>query len=133
MGAIWEANKLGGLNITKCLQSRKLTHGKSRSWNEAGSQPILPGGKADDIGEVNRCMHPMGPPWQGTRQPRKDTQNNVEKVPLQQGLVATCVDSSHEAIAEGEERRRDRRMSPYELRRRSNVLPGGSSCLPNSR
>src|SRR5580692_12181508 len=51
----------------------------------------------------------------------------------QQGLVATCVDSSHEAIAEGEERRRDRRMSPYELRRRSNVLPGGSSCLPNSR
>ena len=45
----------------------------------------------------------------------------------------TCVDSSHEAIAEGEERRRDRRMSPYELRRRSNVLPGGSSCLPNSR
>jgi hypothetical protein len=72
-------------NITKCLQSRKLTHEKSRSWNEAGSQPILPRGKADDIGEVNRCMHPMGPPWQGTRQPRKDTQNNVEKVPLAAG------------------------------------------------
>src|SRR5260370_35053222 len=35
--------------------------------------------------EANRCRHPMGPPWQGTRQPRKDTQNNVEKVPLAAG------------------------------------------------
>ena len=62
MGAIWEASKLGGLNIKKCLQPRKLTHEKSRSWNEAGSQPVLPGGMADDVGEVNRCVHPMGPP-----------------------------------------------------------------------
>src|ERR1700738_5410819 len=48
----------------------------------------------------------------------------------QQGLVATCVDSSHEAIAEGEERRRDRRMSPDELRRRGNVPPGGVHASP---
>src|SRR5713226_1668414 len=28
VGAIWEASKLRGLNITKCLQPRKLTRGK---------------------------------------------------------------------------------------------------------
>jgi|SRR5215471_17223107 len=27
-------------------------------------------------------MHLMGPPGQGTRQPRKDSQNNVEKIPM---------------------------------------------------
>jgi hypothetical protein len=30
-------------------------------------------------------MHPMGPPGQGTRQPRKDSQNNVEKIPMAAG------------------------------------------------
>jgi hypothetical protein len=49
------------------------------------ANPVLPRGKADDIGEVNRYVHPMGPPWQGTRQPGKDKQNNVEKVPLPAG------------------------------------------------
>jgi len=48
---------------------------------ESSGKPTQPSlGKADDIGEVNRLMHPMGPPGQGTRQPRKDSQNNVEKI-----------------------------------------------------
>ena len=46
-------------------------------------------GKTDDIGEVNRRMHPMGPPGQGTRQPRKDSQNNVEKNLLAAGASST--------------------------------------------
>jgi hypothetical protein len=37
----------------------------------------------------------------GDRHRRKDTQDNVGKVP--RGLVATCKDSSNEAKAEGEE------------------------------
>jgi hypothetical protein len=102
VGAIWEASKLGGLNIKKCLQSRKLAHEKSRSWNEAGSQPVLSRGKADDIGEVNRDVHPMGPPWQGTRQPRKDTQNNVEKVQLAAGAGSNL----HRLLERGYGRRR---------------------------
>ena len=28
VGAIWEASKIGGLNIKKCLQPRELTRGK---------------------------------------------------------------------------------------------------------
>ena len=50
---------------------------------ESSGKPTQPSmGKADDIGEVNRRMHPMGPPGQGTKQPRKDSQNNVEKILL---------------------------------------------------
>jgi hypothetical protein len=30
-------------------------------------------------------MHPVGPPWYGTRHPRKDSQDNIGKVPLAAG------------------------------------------------
>jgi hypothetical protein len=60
--------------------SRKVAFVKSSG---KPTQPFM--GKADDIGEGNRHMHPMGPPGQGTRQPRKDSQNNVEKIPMAAG------------------------------------------------
>jgi len=37
----------------------------------------------------------MGPPWQGTRQPRKDSQNNVEKI-----LLAAGADSNRQRLQE---------------------------------
>jgi len=50
----------------------------------------------------------------------------------QQGLVTTCKDSPNEAKKPKEERaQRERRMSLYERRRRSNVLSGDGSRLPN--
>jgi hypothetical protein len=48
--------------------------------------------------------------------------DNVEKLPGQQGLVTTCKDSPNEA--KEERAQREWRMSLYERRRRSNVLPG---------
>jgi hypothetical protein len=52
VGATWEANKLGGLNITECLQPRKSFPRKVAAWIKSGkpTQPLM--GKADDIGEV---------------------------------------------------------------------------------
>jgi hypothetical protein len=48
-------------------------------------------------------MHPMGPPWQGTRQPRKDSQTNVERV-----LLAAGADGNRQRHLErGLGRRRD--------------------------
>jgi hypothetical protein len=50
----------------------------------------------------------------------------------QQGLVTTCKDSPNECQKPKEERaQRERRMSLYERRRRSNVLSGDGSRLPN--
>ena len=63
----------------------KIVSTKSCIVDQSGKPTQPPKGKADDIGEVNRCMHPMGPPGQGTRQPRKDSQNNVEKIPMAAG------------------------------------------------
>ena len=51
VGAIWEASKLGGLNITKCLQPRKLARGKSRSRNKTVKPTHSGLGKADDTEE----------------------------------------------------------------------------------
>ena len=60
-------------------------------------------GQADDIGEVNRRVHSMEPPWQGTGQPRKDLQNSVEKV-----LLAAGADGNRQRHLErGLGRRRD--------------------------
>ena len=63
----------------------KIVPTKSCIVDQSGKPTQPPKGKADDIGEVNRRMHPMGPPGQGTKQPRKDSQNNVEKIPLAAG------------------------------------------------
>ena len=48
VGTIWEASKLGGLNIKKCLHPRNSTREKSYSRIKAGSRPTLQLGKADD-------------------------------------------------------------------------------------
>ena len=48
----------------------------------------------------------------------------------QQGMAATCKDSTHE-VNEGGERWWDWRMGPYELRRGSNVPRGGPGDRPD--
>jgi hypothetical protein len=47
----------------------------------------------------------------------------------QQGMAATCKDSTHE-VPKGGERWWDWRMGPYELRRGSNVPRGGPGDRP---
>ena len=51
VGAIWEASKLGGLNIKKCLQPRKLNRGKVAFAEKNGKPTYSVLGKADDIEE----------------------------------------------------------------------------------
>jgi hypothetical protein len=52
-------------------------------------------------------MHSGFPPWQGTGHPGKDSQRiSSGRSRWQQGLIATCTDSSNEAKAEGEESQR---------------------------
>src|SRR3982074_462223 len=79
VGTIWGASKLGGRNIKEYLHPRNtdLREVVIRG-QDAGSRPILPLGKADDIveetGESTRCT-----------------------AGGQQGLRTTCQDSSNEA------------------------------------
>jgi hypothetical protein len=63
----------------------KIVSTKSCIVDQSGKPTQPPKGKADDIGEVNRHMHSMGPPGQGTKQPRKESQNNVEKILMAAG------------------------------------------------
>ena len=51
VGAIWERSKLRGLNITKCLQPRKLTRGKVAFADQNGKPTHSVLGKAVDIEE----------------------------------------------------------------------------------
>jgi hypothetical protein len=69
-----------GMSATSKSEPRKV------AFVDQSGKPTQPSkGKAEDVGEVNRRMHPMGPPGQGTRQLRKESQNNVEKIPMAAG------------------------------------------------
>jgi hypothetical protein len=97
VGTIWRASKLGGLNIMEYLQPRNSPREKSYSRNEAGSRPKRLVGKAADTDEeTGRCSL-----WD-----RRGTGSSISgkifritsgRTRWQQGLVATCQDSSHEA------------------------------------
>ena len=85
VGTIWEASKLGGLNITKCLQPRKTCREKSCSRNKAGSRPNSYAGKADDTEEeTGKCTlwdrRGMGPGIRG-----KIRRDNVGRIPVAAG------------------------------------------------
>ena len=106
VGTTWEASKLGGVNIKKCLQSRNDFGGKVVSRVEAGSQSSAAQGKADDTDEETGTSslwdrRGMGPGIRGKI--RRITSGRSRR---QQGLMATCTDSSNEAKAEGGESRR---------------------------
>src|SRR5262249_25303125 len=104
-----------GPEHTEMSAASKIVPTKSCIVDQSGKLTQPPKGKADDIGEVNRRMHPMGPPGQGTRQPRKDSQNNVEKI-----LMAAGASSNLQRLLErGEEPKqgratRDWHMCSYE-------------------
>ena len=65
---------------------------------ESSGKPTQPSlGKADDIGEVNRLMHPMTRRGRGPGNQGKTRRITSRRSRWQQGLVATCKDSSNEA------------------------------------
>jgi hypothetical protein len=74
VGTIWEASKLGGLNIKKCLQPRKTCREKSCSRKQAGSRPNSYTGKADDTEEETGKCTLWDLPGYGTRHLGKDSQ-----------------------------------------------------------
>jgi len=96
VGAIGEASKLGGLNITKCLQPRKIARGKVAFAEQTGSRPFSAFGKADDLEEET------GKSTRGDRRGRgpgiwgKICRIESGRCRWQQGLAATCRDSWNE-------------------------------------
>jgi hypothetical protein len=85
VGTTWEASKLGGLNIKKCLQSRNDFRGKVVSRVEAGSQSSVAQGKADDTDEETGTSslwdrRGMGPGIRG-----KILRDNVGIIPVAAG------------------------------------------------
>jgi hypothetical protein len=98
VGTIWGASKLGGRNITKYLQPRKLTCEKSLFADETReADPNHSMGKADDTveetGASTRCTA-------GVRDPAsKERLSEITSGSCrgQQGLVTTCKDSPNEA------------------------------------
>src|SRR5262249_49602340 len=133
VGTIWGASKLGGRNITKYLQPRKSPLARSRFKRDNCGKPThFPLGKADgtveETGVSTRCTAGVGDPASKNRL-LEITSGSCRG---QQGLVTTCKDSPNEAKSRRRrEPQRERRMSPYERRRRSNVLSGDGSRLPN--
>ena len=96
VGAIWEASKLGGLNIKKCLQPREIPRGKIAFADQTGSRPFSAFGKADDLEEET------GKSTRGDRRGRgpgiwgKICRIESGRCRWQQGLAATCRDSWNE-------------------------------------
>jgi hypothetical protein len=110
---IWEASKLGGLNIKKCLQPRELTAEKSRSRIPTGSRPIECLGKAADTEEeTGKCTRwdrrGRGPGIRG-----QICRDNVGRIPVAAG-AGSNLRRLHERGQKPKSRRatRDWRMSP---------------------
>src|SRR5215510_430219 len=96
--------------------------------------------QADPISSWGRPMTPWKkqvgahgvPPGYGVQHPRKDSQNNVGKLPWAAGTGYNLQGLSERGQKPKEERaQRERRMSQYERRRRGNSLPGDGPRLPN--
>src|SRR5215475_13726675 len=112
VGTIRGASKLGGRNITKYLQPRKLACEKSLfadQTREADPNHLM--GKADDTveetGASTRCTAGVwGPAF-------KERFSGITSGSCrgQQGLVTTCKDSPNEAKPKEERAQRERRMS----------------------
>jgi hypothetical protein len=96
VGATWEANKLGGLNITECLQPRKSFPRKVASWTKAGSRPNLPRGRPMTSGKLTGACTRWDRRGRGPGNQGKSRRITSRRSRWQQGLVATCKDSSSE-------------------------------------
>jgi hypothetical protein len=106
VGATWEASKIGGLNIKECLQPRKHPRGKVVFADLAGSRPSLSGGRPMTQGK-KQAYALCGTAVVGDQaSEERFTEITSGRSCWQQGLVATCKDSSNEAKAEGEESQR---------------------------
>jgi len=104
VGTIWEASKLGGLNIKKCLQPRKTLREKSCSRVDAG-QPthFLCWGRpmTREKKQANALREPAVVRDQASEE--RFAEITSGRSHWQQGLVTTCKDFSSEANAEVEE------------------------------
>jgi len=135
-----------GLNITKCLQPRKSFPRKVASWTKAGSRPNLPRGRPMTSGKLTGACTRWDRRGRGPSNQGKTRRITSRRSRWQQGLVATCKDSSNEVKnrSRGEPRgmgtcaRRsvDRRVtSPQEARYvsltkgKTNVRQRGTGCL----
>src|ERR1700752_3814077 len=96
VGAIWEASKPRGLNITKCLQPRKTNPRESRvrGWKGKPTHSVL--AKADDIEEETGKRTRWDRRGRGPGIWGKICRIESGRTRWQQGLIATCRDSRNE-------------------------------------
>ena len=97
VGTTWRASKLGGLNIKEYLQPRNFSREKSYSRKEAGSRPKRLLGKAADTDEETGICSLWDRRGTGSSISGKIFRITSGRSRWQQGLEATCQDSSHEA------------------------------------
>src|SRR5215472_2164643 len=101
VGTIWEVSKLGGLNIKECLQPRKTLREKSCSRIEAGKADPYPCWGRPMPERKKQVYALRGPAVVGDQaSEERFAEITSGSSRWQQGLVATCKDSSNEAIAE---------------------------------
>src|SRR5262249_5551398 len=102
VGTIWEASKLGGLNIKEWLQSRNCDPSRNRfdgQMREKKEKADLDSvrGKADDVEEETGKGTPRTAGI-GAQAPKEGfTEITSGRARRQPGLVATCRDCTNEA------------------------------------
>jgi hypothetical protein len=84
------------LNITECLQPRKSFPRKVASWTKAGSRPNLPRGRPMTSGKLTGACTRWDRRGRGPGNQGKSRRITSRRSRWQQGLVATCKDSSSE-------------------------------------
>jgi hypothetical protein len=94
VGTIWEASKLGGLNIKKYLQPRNHYHEKSYSWIKREADLIEPWGRPMTLmkKQVKAISETAGIRDEASKERFAEITSGGSE--WQQGLVATCKDFS---------------------------------------
>jgi hypothetical protein len=132
VGTIWGASKLGGRNVTKYLQPRKSPRTKSFQAGSCGKPTHFSLGEGRWHRGRNRREHTVYRRGRGSSIQEQTVGDNVGKLPWAAGTGNNLQGLSKRGQKPKEERaQRERRMSLYERRRRSNVLSGDGSRLPN--
>ena len=106
VGAIWETTQTQRLEHKEMSATSKTnTAGKSHSRIKTGSRPIVSWGRPLTSGkkQVRALDGTVGVGDQASGERFAEIESGRTR--WQQGLVATCQDSSNEAIAEGRESR----------------------------
>ena len=114
VGTIWGASKLGGLNITKCLQPRNSCPPEIVGGATREADPLYSRGRPMTQGK-KQASAPCGTAGVGDQASQEGfAEITSGRSHSQQGLDTTCKDFSNEVSPKERRGGWDWRMSPYE-------------------